>query len=1226
MKRSHSRRRFPRFEALEGRLALSGLSGTWLGQDGQDLVGGSSQVGGNGIQDMHVRVDGLTPGVAVEAVRVEGLGGGTWQSGGATGEWAAVFLRTSPTSGSVFFEPYQVESGRSFQVTVRYVGGAVETCMVAGGVADPRLRLVANTLQVNWSGQDGSDLTGLGPSVGPDGHQDVRLRLANLAPGMGIESVRVDGALGVVWQSGLNHQAVNNAEVVRSASDLTRADVYFSPDRDLIGQALTVEVVYTSGMVDSGQVVASATDPDLPTPLPAPLPTRSGDVSGQWVGQDGADLIGPGAVRITLAGLAPGRTVVAAIVSDEAGATWSWKARAEIAVATDAFTRPLDFRRDGNGGELSFLPVRDESGGPLSLRLHYEDGSMSLTTIAGGPVDLARLVPRPASTSVTAQPGDDLQELADRFGTVRLSAGEYVLTRPLILSQAITITADAGATLVFSQGAAEPAWTAAIKVHAGNTTLDGFAVRFRGPVRWNWDVSYGPAVIGTTDEFDGPRWGPPLVDVVLTRLDLRVPPASSGTWERAPGLARLTGAESGRLENSVLVGGMIEFANGPWRFVSNDYQGTVAGTFADAVFAGHHTHDLLISENRIAPRSGAGKTWRFLVLTGSGFNDVIEANTVVGVGPRDDDAIPQMNAPEIILTESYRIKFEGLPSTISADRLIVQVTAPQGEAPRPGDGLAVLSGGGAGQWRRIVQVLDARTYVLDAPLPAGAGAISIASGFVNQVFRRNTIDARGSSTAADLVLVGNHFGLTVEGNRVEGGRTGLRLVASAAEAPTFWGWTHSPSVGVVVANNVFDAAAEAALIGVEHNSYTKAGKGRVYLSARVSDNTFGVQGGGEDVALVLGGLGSIDPDEAAIAFEGNRSATASARVAVPAARVNGQPLVDGTLTLTAGALSAPTGLRLESDTGVSATDRLTNESRLTFETVAGAAGYVYRVGADGPLVPIGTATSFQPVGLASSGRYTITVQAVDPSGTRGEAAELTIDLDLSPPPAVSGLEAPGDGRITFNAVGPDATYAYRVGTAGEFVAIGTSTSFVPAGPLPESALVAVRAIDAAGNAGPEASVVFDPEMSELTARWVGQDGRDYVGPNTLGRPDGSQDIHLVLGNLRANRAIVAVTISGLGGGVWSSTAANGAWRARVVHAARTRTADLYIQPYQEEEGRPFRIEVRYDDGVVASTWVQGGKASPNVKPSRAREQSTVSARRSRPTRAARVAVRPRFTR
>src|SRR5581483_10741387 len=113
--------------------------------------------------------------------------------------------------------------------------------------------------------------------------------------------------------------------------------------------------------------------------------------------------------------------------------------------------------------------------------------------------DIARRSPDRATTATTARPGDDLNALADRVGDLRLSRGTYEMTRPLVLNHPIKITAESGTTLRFAQPPDGPAWTAAIKIHSGQTILEGFSVRFAGPVRWAADINYGPAVIGSTD-------------------------------------------------------------------------------------------------------------------------------------------------------------------------------------------------------------------------------------------------------------------------------------------------------------------------------------------------------------------------------------------------------------------------------------------------------------------------------------------------------------------------------------------------------------------------------------------------------------------------------------------------------------------------------------------------------------------------------------------------------
>ena len=101
----------------------------------------------------------------------------------------------------------------------------------------------------------------------------------------------------------------------------------------------------------------------------------------------------------------------------------------------------------------------------------------------------------------------------------------------------------------------------------------------------------------------------------------------------------------------------------------------------------------------------------------------------------------------------------------------------------------------SGLYRRVAQVLDPNTLLLSDPLPAGSYAVSIASGFVNETFSGNTVDARGSSTASPFVLVGNHYGTQLTGNTTYGGGEAIRVVAYPTEAPQLWGWSHDPFLG-----------------------------------------------------------------------------------------------------------------------------------------------------------------------------------------------------------------------------------------------------------------------------------------------------------------------------------------------------------------------------------------------------------------------------------------------
>ncbi len=84
---------------------------------------------------------------------------------------------------------------------------------------------------------------------------------------------------------------------------------------------------------------------------------------------------------------------------------------------------------------------------------------------------------------------------------------------------------------------------------------------------------------------------------------------------------RLCHVRSGAIAENILRGGPIEFFEGPWQIVDNQFRGTPPGTFSPGVFTGHDVHDVLVRNNRLSSPKPSGKTWRFLVLTGCGAHD-----------------------------------------------------------------------------------------------------------------------------------------------------------------------------------------------------------------------------------------------------------------------------------------------------------------------------------------------------------------------------------------------------------------------------------------------------------------------------------------------------------------------------------------------------------------------------------------------------------------------------
>src|SRR4051812_6668388 len=217
-------------------MGLAGPTGTWVGQDGHDFVGPSSEIKPSDVQDLHFVIDGLSPARTIVHAIITGHGADEWQYRAPWGPWAAV-LERAPRSrrADLYVEPARVETGRPFTIKLRYDDGTTSEFYVKGRRADPNLRMPGAALKVTWVGQETADRVGLGPSVGPDGLQDAHLALARLSPKVEIKSVLIEGPIGVKRRFGVNHEGDSNAELVSDPKDSTRADLFFQPDRDLDG-------------------------------------------------------------------------------------------------------------------------------------------------------------------------------------------------------------------------------------------------------------------------------------------------------------------------------------------------------------------------------------------------------------------------------------------------------------------------------------------------------------------------------------------------------------------------------------------------------------------------------------------------------------------------------------------------------------------------------------------------------------------------------------------------------------------------------------------------------------------------------------------------------------------------------------------------------------------------------------------------------------------------------
>ncbi|APW61930.1 discoidin domain-containing protein [Paludisphaera borealis] len=106
-----------------------------------------------------------------------------------------------------------------------------------------------------------------------------------------------------------------------------------------------------------------------------------------------------------------------------------------------------------------------------------------------------------------------------------------------------------------------------------------------------------------------------------------------------------------------------------------------------------------------------------------------------------------------------------------------------------------------------------------------------------------------------------------------------------------------------------------------------------------------------------------------------------------------------------------------------------------------------------------------------------------------------------------------------------------------------------------------------------------PTASIITAASLGQDGSDFVGGSgTPTSPDDFQDVHLVLTGLSAEKPITQIIVTGYGGGDWRLVGAPAAYALALVRHGTT--ADLYLQPYQNETGRYITVEIHFADGTT----------------------------------------------
>jgi hypothetical protein len=195
-------------------------------------------------------------------------------------------------------------------------------------------------------------------------------------------------------------------------------------------------------------------------------------------------------------------------------------------------------------------------------------------------------------------------------------------------------------------------------------------------------------------------------------------------------------------------------------------------------------------------------------------------------------------------------------------------------------------------------------------LPKGDYVISIATGFMNETFARNTIEQRESAGGVALVLTGNHFGTKILRNHFIGSGAAYKLTAAPTEHPLHWGWSHAPFVGCTIDGNTVEDSVAGGILCVEHSQYMKSTRGRVYLSASFKNNRgvwtqeFLRSRAKSEVPppFTIGHEESKEPGEMLVTESGNRiqappEGRSRVAIRIHSAQVNGRPVKEQGIVL-----------------------------------------------------------------------------------------------------------------------------------------------------------------------------------------------------------------------------------------------------------------------------------------------------------------------------------------
>lgn len=271
---------------------------------------------------------------------------------------------------------------------------------------------------------------------------------------------------------------------------------------------------------------------------------------------------------------------------------------------------------------------------------------------------------------------------------------------------------------------------------------------------------------------------------------------------------------------------------------------------------------------------------------------------------------------------------------------------------------------------------------------------------------------------------------------------------------------------------------------------------------------------------------------------------------------NGSP-VGGPLVYTFdGVAPAKITASLMKDTGVSASDRITNDGTVSVSTMEAGASLQYSLdGGTTWLNAVGN--NFRIAGAADGGTNTdglksVQVRQVDVAGNEGPAsAVLSFTLDTTPQGklglalvndtgASSSDRITSDGTLNISGLEAGATWQYSLDDGARWTN-GSGTSVKLSGDAAKS--VVARAIDVAGNAGPKSDALLmtlDTRADAPTVDMTSPAGKTFDGASVS---TGSSFV--LTGNAEKGAQVVVRRSDGQVMGSVQASPANGSWSLEI---------------------------------------------------------------------------------